>query len=171
MSRPNKNEYNPYFEGYISLVKGDTYNEIKNNYNQKVMEYWDTIPEEKWTYSYEKGKWTLKQVLQHIIDTERILVYRALCIVREDTKKLNEFDQDKYAESGKANLISPIDLISEWKFLRSSNDLMFKSFTDEDLEKTGTVGSKNLSVRAVMYIIIGHALHHINIINNRYLNF
>ena len=69
------------------------------------------------------------------------------------------------------NLISPIDLISEWKFLRSSNDLMFKSFTDEDLEKTGTVGSKNLSVRAVMYIIIGHALHHINIINNRYLNF
>ena len=88
-----------------------------------------------------------------------------------DERQLNEFDQDKYAESGKANLISPIDLISEWKFLRSSNDLMFKSFTDEDLEKTGTVGSKNLSVRAVMYIIIGHALHHINIINNRYLNF
>ena len=55
MSRPNKNEYNPYFEGYISLVKGDSYNEIKNNYNQKVMEYWDTIPEEKWTYSYEKA--------------------------------------------------------------------------------------------------------------------
>ena len=170
MPRPNKNEYNPYFEGYISLVKGDSFNEIKSNHNQKVMEYWDTIPEKKWTYSYEKGKWTLKQVLQHIIDTERILVYRALCIVREDTKKLSEFDQDKYASSGKATLRSHIDLINEWKFLRNSNDLMFKSFSEEDLKKTGIVGSKNLSVRAVIYIVIGHTLHHINIVNNKYLN-
>ena len=102
MSRPKVNEYNSYFKGYISLVIGESSEEIKLNHNQKILEFWNTISLDKWTYSYAEGKWTLKQVLQHVIDTERILAYRALCIVRGEKQNLNEFDQDNYANFGHA---------------------------------------------------------------------
>ncbi|HIG32805.1 MAG TPA: DinB family protein [Flavobacteriales bacterium] len=169
MSRPKANEYNSFFQGYITMVTGQSLEEIVNNHNQNILEYWDTIPNEKWSYSYAPNKWTVKQVLQHIIDTERILAYRALCIVRGEKQKLNEFDEKKYADSGDAIFRNINDLISEWKLLRESNNFMFKSFTENDLNKAGVVGSKNLSVKAIIYIVFGHVLHHMNIVNNKYL--
>tara|TARA_B100000768_G_C11280353_1_gene378223 strand:+ start:999 stop:1511 length:513 start_codon:yes stop_codon:yes gene_type:complete len=170
MSRPKVNEYNSYFKGYISLVIGESSEEIKLNHNQKILEFWNTISLDKWTYSYAEGKWTLKQVLQHVIDTERILAYRALCIVRGEKQNLNEFDQDNYANFGHAINRNIDDLITEWKLLRESNNLMFKSFTEKDLNKKGAAGLKTLSVKAILYIIFGHPLHHINIVNEKYLS-
>ena len=169
MSKPTINEYNSFFQGYISLVKGESLKEVRNTYSKVIIEYWDSIPQEKWIYSYAPKKWTLKQVFQHVIDTERILAYRALCIVRGEKQKFNEFDQDKYADLGDAFQRNIDDLIIEWKLIRESNDIMFKSFTKKDLNKSGIVGTKNLSVNAINYIIYGHVLHHINVINKRYL--
>lgn len=169
MSKPTINEYNSFFQGYISLVKAESLYEVRNMYSKLIIEYWDSIPQEKWIHSYASKKWTLKQVFQHVIDTERILAYRALCIVRGEKQKFNEFDQDKYADLGDAFQRNIDDLIIEWKLIRQSSDIMFKSFTKKDLDKTGIVGTKNLSVNAINYIIYGHVLHHINIINKRYL--
>ena len=123
MSKPNKNEYTSFFQGYISLVKAESLDKARNMYSKIILKYWDSIPEEKWTYSYASKKWTLKQVFQHIIDTERILAYRALCIVRGEKQILNEFDQDKYANSGDAFFRNIEDLKIEWKLIRESNDL------------------------------------------------
>lgn len=170
MSKPKQDEYNSFFHGYICLVLGESFDEIKNKYNDKICNYWDIVPNEKWSYSYSPKKWSLKQVFQHIIDTERILAYRALCITRGETQDLIEFDQDKYANLGNAIERNINDMIIEWKLLRNCNNIMFKSFTKYDLNKSGNVGSKKLSVKAIMYILFGHALHHINIVNNRYLS-
>ena len=169
MSKPTVNEYNSFFQEYISLVKAESLYEVRNKYSKVIIEYWDSIPQEKWIHSYAPKKWTLKQVFQHVIDTERILAYRALCIVRGEKQKFNEFDQDKYADLGDAFQRNIDDLIIEWKLIRQSSDIMFKSFTKKDLDKTGIVGTKNLSVNAINYIIYGHVLHHINVINKRYL--
>ena len=169
MSKPNKNEYTSFFQGYILLVKAESLEKARNMYSKIILKYWDSIPEQKWTYSYASKKWTLKQVFQHIIDTERILAYRALCIVRGEKQTLNEFDQDKYANSGDAFFRNIEDLKTEWKLIRESNDIMFRSFTKKDLSKVGVVGKKNLSVNAIAYIIYGHVLHHINVINEKYL--
>ena len=169
MSRPKVNEYNSYFKGYISLVIGEYIDEIKLNHNQKILKFWNTISFDKWTYSYAQGKWTLKQVLQHVIDTERILSYRALCIVRGEKQNLNEFDQDDYANFGHATNRNIDDLIMEWKLLRESNNLMFNTFTEKDLNKKGTAGLKTFTVKAILYIIFGHPLHHINVVKEKYL--
>jgi hypothetical protein len=169
MSRPNIEDYDSYFKGYILQVKGESFNEIFDNHNSDILAFWKIIPENKWEYSYAINKWTIKQVLQHMIDTERILAYRALSIVREDTQILNEFDVNKYAELGNAKSRNYNELVDEWNLLRESNNLMFKSFSLNDLSKYGHVGTKRLSVRAILYIIFGHAVHHINIIEKRYL--
>ena len=129
MSRPNIEDYDSYFKGYILQVKGESFNEIFNNHNTDILVFWKTIPENKWEYSYAPNKWTIKQVLQHMIDTERILVYRALSIVREDTQIINEFDVNKYADLGNAKSRNYNELIDEWNLLRKSSNLMFKSFT------------------------------------------
>ena len=169
MSRPNIEDYDSYFKGYILQVKGESFNEILNNHNSDILVFWKTIPENKWEYSYAINKWTIKQVLQHMIDTERILAYRALSLVREDTQILNEFDVNKYAEIGNAKSRNYKELVDEWNLLRESNNLMFKSFSFYDLNKYGHVETKRISVRAILYIIFGHAVHHINIIEKRYL--
>jgi uncharacterized damage-inducible protein DinB len=169
MSRPNIDDYDSYFKGYILQVKGESFNEIFNNHNTDILVFWKTIPEKKWEYSYAPNKWTIKQVLQHMIDTERILVYRALSIVREDTQILNEFDVNKYADLGNAKSRNYNELIDEWNLLRKSSNLMFKSFTKNELNKYGFVGPKRLSLRAILYIIFGHAIHHVNIIKEKYL--
>ncbi|MDC0388957.1 DinB family protein [Flavobacteriaceae bacterium] len=169
MSRPNIEDYDSYFKGYILQVKGESFNEILNNHNSDILVFWKTIPENKWEYSYAINKWTIKQVLQHMIDTERILAYRALSLVREDTQILNEFDVNKYAEIGNAKSRNYKELVDEWNLLRESNNLMFKSFSFDDLNKYGHVETKRISVRAILYIIFGHAVHHINIIEKRYL--
>ena len=96
--------------------------------------------------------------------------YRALCIVRNDKQNLNEFEQDQYAVVDNSINRNIDDMIKEWESLRDSNNLMFESMNKNDLSKSGNIGSKQLSVRAIIYIIFGHALHHINIINEKYLN-
>ena len=166
-----KNEYSPYFEQYIQLL---------NTENKSIVEYLESsqkdfelllrnLPEEKHQYAYAEGKWTMKELIQHIIDTERIFSYRALCFARNDKTKLPGFDQDIFVDNGNANQLDYFDLLDEMTTLRKSSIQLYKSFSDEVLLRIGVASENKMSVRALGYLFSGHQIHHLNIIKERYL--
>lgn len=166
-----KTEYHSYFEQYIQLVSKDDKSIIENLINSQ--KNFDTllrnVPKEKHNFSYAEGKWTLKELIQHIIDTERVFCYRALCFARNDNTSLPGFDQDVFVEHGNANELDYFDLLDEMVVLRKSTIQLFKSFSKEALLRTGISSGNKISVRALGYLFSGHQLHHINIIKERYL--
>ena len=165
-----KNEYSPYFEQYIQLV--DCEKSIIDNLrdSQKEFEiFLRMIPKEKGDFAYAKGKWTLKELIQHIIDTERIFCYRALCFARNDKTSLPGFDQNVFVNNDNANLRNYYDLLDEMDTLRKSTIQLFESFSDEALLRTGVASENEISVRALGYLFSGHQIHHLNVIKERYL--
>ena len=169
MSRPNNKNYNVFFEHYIAMVKGVSLNEIIENHNKTIINYWSAIPSDKYNFSYSPNKWTIKQLFQHVIDTERILSYRILCIARGEKQSLIEFNENEYANIGHADQRDFNLMVKEWELLRSSNNIMFKSFSENELNQVGLVGISKTSLKAIIYIIFGHALHHIKVIEERYI--
>ena len=169
MSRPNNKNYNAFFEHYIAMVKGVSLNERIENHNKTIINYWSAIPSDKYNFSYSPNKWTIKQLFQHVIDTERILSYRILCIARGEKQSLIEFNENEYANIGHADQRDFNLMVKEWELLRSSNNIMFKSFSENELNQVGLVGLSKTSLKAIIYIIFGHALHHIKVIEERYI--
>lgn len=127
------------------------------------------IPMDKFDYRYEKNKWTIKDIIQHLIDSERIFAYRALRFARNDNTVLPGFDENSYAENTTANLRSIQDLLSEMAVVRQATLSLFKSFTQEQLMKFGVASDNQIQVCAIGFIIIGHQKHHQNIFKERYL--
>ena len=169
MPRPIKNEFSNYFQNYINLTKGNNYHELLIEHNDRISNYWESIAEKKLSYSYDLGKWTVRQLFQHVIDTERILSYRALSIARQEAKSLIEFDQDDYATNGDASLRDWKEMVEEWKNIRRSTNYLFKSFTEKEMKTVGRVGNNNMSVNALGFIIFGHSIHHIKVLKEKYL--
>ena len=164
-----KDEYNPYYQQYILKAGGATILEgLKTNGNITVS-FLESIPVEKLEYRYDKGKWTIKEVVQHLIDTERVFTYRALCIAREDKTLFPGYDQDQYVASSEANGRSLDALLREYKALRLTSSALFESFSEDMLRRIGIASNSNLTPRAVAFIIIGHENHHCEIIKERYL--
>ena len=169
MSRPEKNEYGESYAGYISLVpEEDILTAITSQANE-FQELAASIPEEKGAYRYTEGKWTIKELLGHINDGERIFAYRALRIARGDQTPLSGFEQDDYIETGRFNERTVGDLIEEFILLRRSNIKLFKNIEDAAWLRMGTASDNPISVRAVAYIMTGHVRHHLNILRSRYL--
>ena len=166
-----KNEYAPYFEQYIQLVSKDEKSIIENlEVSQKEFErLLRNVPEEKQSFMYAEGKWTLKELIQHIIDTERIFCYRALCFARNDKTALPGFDQDIFVDNDTSNDRDYIDLLDEMVVLRKSSIQLFKSFSEEALLRVGVASDNKMSVRALGYLFSGHQIHHINVVKERYL--
>ena len=166
-----KNEFAPYFEQYMQLVSKDEKSIIENLVaSQKVFDdVLRNLPVEKHNFSYAEGKWTMKELIQHIIDTERVFSYRALCFARNDNTSLPGFDQDVFVENDNANDRNYYDLLNEIEVLRKSSIQLFKSFSDEALLRVGVASNNNMSVRALGYLFSGHQMHHLNIIKERYL--
>ena len=129
----------------------------------------EEIPEEKLNYAYAEGKWSLAEVLIHMIDTERIFQYRALCIARNDKTLLPGFDQDAYVPYSNAANRSINSLIAEYTAVRDSTISLFNSFDDEAIKRVGTASGSKMSVRALGFIISGHQAHHVQILRERYL--
>jgi len=164
------NESAPYQQPYLNAV--DKSKGIIKNLEDALdglLQLVKDLPEEKQLYSYAEGKWTIKELIQHIIDSERVFVYRALRFARKDETHLSGFEQDDYVANDDSNNRVFEDLINEFVFVRKSTILMFKSFDDEILKTYGTASGYSQSVRALGYIIAGHQLHHTNIIKERYL--
>ncbi|PQJ77924.1 DinB family protein [Polaribacter porphyrae] len=166
-----KNEYAPYFEQYISLIVSEEKSILENLIDSQ--KEFDTIlrnlPKEKNNFAYAKGKWTLKELIQHIIDTERIFCYRALCFARNDTTELPGFDQDVFVANDTANDREFKDLLDEMTVLRNSTVQLYQSFSEEALLRIGIASGNKMSVRALGYLFAGHQIHHLNIIKERYL--
>ena len=162
----SKNEYASYFEQYIKFVSTEGKSIIDNLVtSQKDFEdVLRSLPVEKGDYAYAKGKWTLKELIQHIIDTERIFCYRRLCFARNDKTELPGFDQDIFVNNGNANELNFYDLLDEMSILRKGTIQLYKSFSLEALLRKGIASGNEISVRALGYLFSGHQLHHLNVV-------
>ncbi len=169
MNRPEKNEYAAFYESYVSLVEEtDIVSALEKNLDELQSLFAD-VSEEKGSYAYAKGKWSIREVLGHLIDGERVFSYRALRISRDDQTPLAGFEQNSYVANSNFNRAKLADLIEEFSLLRSSNILFFKNLSDEAWFRIGTASEATISVRALAYIIVGHVRHHANILRERYL--
>ncbi len=168
--RPNPGDYDPYFERYIKLVEGDNIIKILYEQNKITRELIKSISDYKGNYRYADGKWTIKEVVGHILDSERILAYRALSLARGEKKSLPGFDHNDYVREGNFNRRELLELSFEFKLLRESNLLMFKNFSEEMLCKKGLANEASVTVLALLYIIAGHEKHHLNVLEEKYLN-
>lgn len=161
--------YPAYFENYTKLVDADNVTDLVDKYSKPIWKFFNSIPSKKSTHRYADDKWSLKEMLQHIIDTERIFAYRALSIARHDPNSLPGFDENAYAAVSNADNREWKSLLKEFKAVRKSTDCLLKSFTYDQLIQSGTTNGNANTTVAICYVIFGHILHHINIINERYL--
>lgn len=169
MSRPDLQKVPGHLHEEINLVKQDNLKEAFSKHADAIF-FLKTIPEEKWSYRYAEGKWSIRQVVQHLIDGERIFCNRALVIARKDiTTSLVPFEQDDYEAVSKADKRTKDDLINEFTALQQSTIKFFGSFDDEQLQTRGTIGSYTIDVNALGFVVIGHTLHHLKLIRERYL--
>ena len=169
MPKPNAANYPEDFGKYISQVPEEDLSEAFKNQFPKIESFLTEIDEEKSKYSYAPGKWTLKELLQHIIDGERIFNYRALCFARKETISLPSFDEDLYAENSNANNRSWKSLSNELINVRRSTADLFNSFSDEMMQQSGIANNKSISVLSIGFIIIGHITHHIKVVEEKYM--
>lgn len=158
-----------YYHRYITLVNEENLSGALQQHQTALLNFLTGIPAEKWDYAYAPGKWSIKDVVQHVIDTERIFNYRALCIARGDKTPLPGFDENSYASAANANSRTKADLLLELSTVQKSTALLFASLNQEQLNASGVVNGNENFVRGIGYIIAGHALHHLQVIENRYL--
>lgn len=167
--RPAKGDYAEYYQPYIDLVEGEDIIKMLTEDNIYAQDILNSFPQNKGNYRYASGKWTVKEVVGHIMDVERIFSYRALSIARGETKQLPGFDQDKYVINGKFNERPLSDLTYEYRIVRESTILLFKSFHKSVLQNRGNANGHDVTVLALMYMTAGHDKHHLNILKERYL--
>ena len=163
-------EYAPYYANYIKQVSTDTtiVKELERSL-ERLIQFVPSIPSEKVGYRYAAGKWTIKDIIQHLIDCERIFAYRALRIARKDQTPLPGFEENNYVDAAMANQRELTDLMDEFKIVRQSTIHLFRTFTAEQLAFMGTTSDKPVSVRAIGFIISGHQIHHLEVFKERYL--
>lgn len=162
-------EYNPYYKSYIDLVSNTSLMEALSAGKSIVASFFESLPSAVWTYRYAPEKWTPKDILQHIADTERVFAYRALYFARSQNADLKGFDENIFAETARANEQSTVALVDNYKAVRAATLKLFSSFTDHQLSQRGRANGSEMSVRAAGIIICGHEIHHCNIIKERYL--
>lgn len=164
------NEYASYYVNYVNQVSDEfTLIEELEISLHRLIKFVQDIPMDKFDYRYAEGKWTIKDILQHIIDSERIFAYRALRFARNDKTELPGFEENDFANETQANQRSIMDLLTELSAVRHSTMLLFKTFSEEQLLRIGIASENPMSVRALGFIIIGHQNHHQRVFQERYL--
>ncbi len=163
------NEYNEYYKRYIDKTSEPSLTKALLEGKDATVEFFQSIPSEKFEYAYDEGKWTPKEILLHLIDTERVFMYRALQFSRADNVELEGFDQDVFANNANGNQRAMNDLINEYAAVRNSSIQFYKGCSPEVMTRMGVASNSPLSVRAAGYITCGHEIHHIQIIKERYL--
>lgn len=168
-TRPLSNEYPEYYERYVSLVVERDVQEILHEQQTKTITLLKSVSEESAGRAYAPGKWTLKEVVGHMSDTERVMSYRMLAMARNEGTPLQGMDQDVYVSSAKFNQFSWEQLLTDFKMVRSATLSLFSTIDDEAWIRKGTVWNVPVSTRALIYIIAGHELHHLKVICDKYL--
>lgn len=170
ITKPLSGSYPASLDSYISLVKGDNiFEELYQSY-MDTMELVTSLDPETLYFRYAAGKWTILDILQHIMDAERIFCYRALCFARQEKAPLPGFDENEYVISGCATQRNVNDMVREFSLLRAATIELYKSFTPEMLDSKGNANGKEVTPRALLFAILGHEIHHRNIIQERYMN-
>ncbi|WP_166242485.1 DinB family protein [Paenibacillus turpanensis] len=168
-TRPEANEYASFYEGYIrSVPEGDLLVILKEQQDELVRVL-KSVPQDKEDHRYAADKWTIKQVAGHIVDTERIMGYRLLCVSRGESQSLPGFDQDSYAAAGGHEGRTLADITEEFVTLRQSTISLIRGIPESAWTRTGVMNSKNVSARAIACVIAGHELHHRVILEKQYL--
>ncbi|GGG48572.1 DinB family protein [Bizionia arctica] len=162
-------EYGEFYANYVKLAGSkDLISGIASSL-QETLTFLKSIPDDKLEYRYQEAKWTIKDVIQHMIDTERIFAYRALRFARRDTVSLAGFEENAYASVANANDRTRKDLFKEYQLVRESTLMLFKGMDVDMLMQIGEASGVNMSVRAIGFVTIGHEKHHCQIIESRYL--
>jgi len=167
--RPRPGDYSTYYENYVKLIGDEDILKILNDQSKKTQDILNSFSEHRGNYRYADGKWTVKEVVGHLLDTERVFAYRALCIARGEKKSLPGFDQNDYVSEGNFNRRELFDLNYEFRLLRESNLLLFRSFTPEMLKLKGFANESSVTVLAILFIIAGHEKHHMNVLREKYM--
>jgi len=167
--RPAKGDYGEYYQPYIDLVKGDNIFRILVKQNLESQNVLNSFSENKGNFRYAEGKWTVKEVVGHLMDVERIFAYRALCIARGETKPLPGMDQNIYVANGNFNKRQLIDLNYEYRLLRESNILLYGGLDKSVLQNRGNASGYEVTVLALMFMTAGHEKHHLNVLTKRYM--
>lgn len=168
LAKPEKGEYADFYNTYISKLGNENYVNLLQEQISELKNLFKSKPVGWENQAYELGKWTPKEVLGHIIDTERIMTFRALCFARGDQNALPGFDQDPYVENGKFGQVSLDDLLEDFENQRKAILSLVKTLHPEVLEYKGIASGNPISVRALLWIIPGHFIHHMNIFKERY---
>jgi DinB superfamily len=166
--RPKPGEYNTYYDRYISLIPGTDIVGTLFRQSPKTVALLSNRSEQDGELRYAPGKWSVKEAFGHLIDTERIMTYRALRIARGDSTPMEGFEQDDYVRDGPYSRLRLADLVEEFKSVRAATLAFFQNLREEDWLRKGVANKNDITVRALAYIIAGHELHHRNIFEERY---
>jgi hypothetical protein len=170
ISSPDPSEYAPYYGKYITLVGGNDVVAALEDQPRQTLALLSTLSEEQGDYRYAPDKWSIKEMLGHVTDAERVFSYRALRFARNDRTPLASFEQDDYVRSGDFGDRRLADLIEEFVCVRRATVWLFRTSSPEAWMRRGIASDNQVSVRAVAYIIAGHELHHRRVLQEKYLN-
>ena len=171
LNSPNlqPDEYGAFYSRYIDKSKGANLLDILDDSRKKLKKLLQRLSEEQAEFRYADGKWSVKEVVGHMTDTERIMNYRALTFARGDSHELPGFDQNSYVEAANFSDLPLANLLAAYNAVRSSTIALFSSFTDDMLLAKGSASGSEFSVRALGFVIAGHEIHHLEILREKYL--
>lgn len=170
IAKPEPGSYPGYYDNYLGQVEADKpIAEVMSNAIQDSLNFWNDIEEEESSFRYAEGKWSLKEMLQHIIDTERVFVYRAMSFIRGEQATLPGFDHNEYVVQSMADQRSWGSLLQEYQSLKQSSFDFFVNLNARQWQASGTTGAGPMNLAALAYVVCGHDLHHQSIVKMRYL--
>jgi len=168
ISRPPESEYDPYFNRYISLVPEGNFLELLGVQTKETRDFFEKLSEETGNYRYAPDKWSIKEVLGHVMDTERVFAYRTLCIARGEQQSLPGMDQNQYAANADYDRIPLSKIAQHYTALRVSTFFLLEQIPDSAWERKGISNQKPITLRALAYIIAGHERHHMRVLAQLY---
>lgn len=162
-------DFEKYIQRYLDLVPSENWIEELKNSGKQTLEIYEKLSEEQGNFAYAEGKWTLKTLLQHLIDTEKVFAYRAMRFSRKDQSLVSGFDEESWADNSYAETRTLKSLIKEFKVTRQQSSIFFKTLPAEALQLIGIVNDNEIKVETIGKLTVGHNLHHLNIVKERYL--
>lgn len=168
--KPDFNTIPKFYHGYVNLITEENVIDALKNCKRKFLKRLKSIPEQNGDFRYDKGKWSIKELVNHVIDTERVFAYRALSFARNDDSELPGFDEQEWTPASQADRRKLNELIEEYINVSNSTINLFESLTKDMLLNTGKANGSTFSVLNLGYIIAGHEMHHENILNERYMS-
>lgn len=169
IAKPPVGEFAPFYQSYIDKVPEDDILQTLENSRAQTIELLQTLPTEKWLYRYEPGKWSIKEMIVHLADAERVFAYRAMCIARNEQNPLPGFDHNAYVPESRADKRSIASIIGEYNAVREASLQLYANFEEDVWMRVGNANGAPVSVRALAFITAGHEMHHLSIIRERYL--